>query len=230
MKSGIEILKQLYFRKTHTQLGKLNGYFISNKIKAKLSELIIQENGLIDGDKLKKQIFPTDFINPYNVFISHSHNDIEEAKYLAKFFCEAGFKAFLDSYVWGSADNLIKAINDKYCKNNKGGYKYKDVLFVTSHVHSILSMAIMETISQIDIFLFIESSESINLNKDNTTTLSPWLYQEINFAQILPVLENKVICKSFSRLQESVQISHRIKLENFINLTARDLIGPLQSE
>lgn len=227
--SEIELLKRLYFQRMKMPLGKLPVRRISNEIKDSIFQLVVQNNGVIDGERLKKQIFPTNFVQPYNVFISHSHNDIDNAKILAKFLSEAGFNPFLDSYVWGSADDLITEINNKYCKNSTGGYKYRDVLFVTSHIHSILSMAIMETISAVDMFLFIESAESVNLKGVNKRTLSPWLYQEINFAQILPIDKKIMARKEFSAINESVRMSHKLNLTNFIPLNAKNLMDLLQS-
>ena len=50
----------------------------------KLLELVKGESGIIDGDRLRSFAFPTD--GDFDVFISHSHNDLEVAWELAFWF------------------------------------------------------------------------------------------------------------------------------------------------
>ena len=45
-----------------------------------LRRLVKGESGIIDGEKLQNFVFPTD---NYDIFISHSHDDLEIAKQFA---------------------------------------------------------------------------------------------------------------------------------------------------
>lgn len=202
-------------------------------IRNTLENVINPWNGFIDGDKLKKAIFPINSKGEslyFDVFISHSHNDLESAKLLAAYLRnKLGMFPFIDNYVWGSADRLLKTIDNKYCRNNQGGYNYEKRNFSTSHVHTMLSMAIMEMISKCRHFIFIESNESINYNAlqdSGEKTQSPWLYQELQFANMLSVaidrqINGRIIEKSFSAT--NLQIEYTANTKEFTRLTAYDL-------
>ena len=125
----------------------------------------------------------------FEVFISHSHNDLEIAKFLAEWIEKKhGLRCFLDTFIWSSADKLLRDIDNEYCKNERDekSYDYKKRNFSTSHVHAMLSMAILEIMNNTECPIFIESNESINLKEGiRTRTLSPWLYEEISFMKRL---------------------------------------------
>lgn len=137
--------------------------------------------GKIDGTKLQNAYFP---IQSCDVFISHSHNDKPYAlKLKAWLENECHLSCFMDSCVWGSADALLSDIDDVYCKiEGKNSFYYDRRNYSTSHVHVMLSIALLEAINQSKFFLFIESTKSLDVNDIKTKTLSPWLYEELAFA------------------------------------------------
>ena len=147
------------------------------------------ENGVVDGNMIKDFVFPLD--DDYNVFISYSHNDANLARNFAHYLSTScGLKVFLDEFVWGSADKLLKTIDYKYCMNDdKSEYIYHRRNLSTSYVHALLSMSIMDVISRTECCIFIDSEHSIyldNLQSGKEETLSPWLYEEIRFMNQLP--------------------------------------------
>ena len=75
----------------------------------------ITEDGIINGTNLKEDWFS---ISEKDVFISHSHKDINKVKafagWLHKIF---GLNAFIDSCSWGYCDDLLNKIDKKYCYN-----------------------------------------------------------------------------------------------------------------
>lgn len=198
--------------------------------ESRLEDLIDPEYGIIDGDRLKQFIFPTNNqdIPLYNVFISHSHNDKTKAENLAKWLKNRGYEPFLDNYIWGSADYLLRKLDDKYCLHENGhSYDYDKRNFSTSHVHAMLSMAIFEMISRCESFIFIESAESINFNilRDyGSKTLSPWIYLELQYvntlASILPAtIEER---RKFSD-GGNLRMSHGADLSQFKALTSANI-------
>lgn len=145
-------------------------------------ESVTDQNGVIDGSNLQGMTFPFDSLN-YDVFISYSHNDEAEAMYLATLLRKKGLKVFLDSTVWYSADGLLDAIDKKNSwADDNIHYDTTKRNFSTSHVHAMLSMAMLEAIRRSECCLFIESPHSLTLKSGiETHTLSPWIYEEATF-------------------------------------------------
>lgn len=191
------------------------------------------DNNVIDGNALKNYIFPIGEDRSYDVFISYSHADTEAAVFLASWLSQqCKLKVFLDYYVWGSADGLLRDIDNQYCKKKDGLYDYKRRNYSTSHVHAMLSMAIMDIINNTECCIFLNSRHSIHLSKLQNTntakTLSPWIYEENKMMRLLPSLETRRKTKDFSHLEKAViedfKIAHHVSFEGFKDLTCTHLI------
>lgn len=173
--------------------------------KKKIRSLVIPSDGIIKGDTLKDSYFPSGLFDSsnYDVFISHSHKNEKEALLLAAWLMKyKKLSCFVDSFAWGSADQLLKEIDDKYCyRKHTKTYDYNKRNFTTSHVHAILSMALLDTIIRSKYCIFIKSSESVPLNSGlKMKTLSPWLYEEIKFMQLLqPKRETKLFSEGLQK-------------------------------
>ena len=75
---------------------------IRPNLKALVKGSTSAEN-VIDGNALKNYIFPTGEDGDYDVFISYSHDDTDDAIFLASWLEQkCGLRVFLDYYVWGS--------------------------------------------------------------------------------------------------------------------------------
>ena len=194
------------------------------------------KDGTIDGSNLQGMIFPFDRRN-YDVFISYSHNDEDEALYLATFLRNKGLNVFLDSTIWYSADSLLDAIDSKYSwADDHIHYDTIKRNFSTSHVHAMLSMAMLEAIRRSECCLFVESPHSLTLKTGiETHTLSPWIYEEATFINnIQPSLpprldkpELRVFCEGGNiRLRDSqnqFKAQYTIDLTNFKHIKSEDL-------
>lgn len=193
----------------------------------KINDLLEKDN--IDGDLLSNSLF--DFEN-VDAFISYSHNDIELAKAFAKFLhLSFGFKVFIDCYSWKSSDSLLQKIDDKFCKYNDGRYDYFKRNLSTSHVHSMLSVAILKQISQSKLVFFLNTNNSVPTTKlimtDKDKTSSPWIYEEMLFTNIL-LSVNKQACDylltEHLHFQDSFpKISYNLPMDNFVNISYADL-------
>lgn len=199
-------------------------------------------DGVIDGSDLSSLNFPfdQDENNPihYDVFISYSHNDEQYARYLYWFLTsQCKLSVFLDSTIWHSADALLKAIDDAYCKNTSSRtYSYQKRNYSTSHVHTLLSMAMLTAIERSECFIFIESENSATL-KDGLSncSLSPWIYQESMFADVLPRVKPsrfdgtlRMITKSFALVDslkegKKLMIRHKLRTMDFHSIYVEDL-------
>ena len=202
----------------------LDNYRVNNVYPA-LKKFVIGDGETLDGEALQQEVFPTSKYH-YDVFISHSHNDLELitkfAAYLEK---QCGLSVFLDSYVWKSADGLLRRLDDKYCKDKDGKhYIYKRRNYSTSHVHAMLSMAIMEMIDKTHCSVFVESENSLKLHNLKPTTkamtLSPWIYEEICMMKYIRPKHQitDTIQKSFS-LNEELQIAHSVDVSKLFPIT-----------
>lgn len=190
---------------------------ISDEIKL----LLENQEGIIDGEKLKTEYFPTKLKKNFNVFISHSHGDIDEIEDFArKLEGRYGVKCFVDSMVWKNIDTLQYGIDNPH-RNTDGTLNYEFIKQSTAHLHSLLSIALFEMIDQCECCLFIQSNNSLAMDLNDTCTLSPWIYEEIFYmnhtTRILPkrIPERKL----FSALNESAKTEALIKMSHVIDLS-----------
>ena len=105
---------------------------------------------------------------------------------------EFGLTAFIDSCAWGYCDDLLKQIDDKYCKHSDGKtYDYQLRNYTTSHVHTMLSAALLDMIDRTECLIFFNTPQSICLKEElknvnnSEKTLSPWIYSELSATKVL---------------------------------------------
>lgn len=157
----------------------------------------ITEDGVINGTALKDHWFS---ISKKDIFISHSHTDINKVKAFAGWLHDCfGLEAFIDSCSWGYCDNLLNKIDKRYCyKPQKGTYDYDLRNYTTSHVHMMLSTALTEMMDQTECIIFFNTPNSISLatelskikKKDGAqATISPWIYHELSMTTMLRTVE-----------------------------------------
>lgn len=143
----------------------------------------------IDGSGLSDEWFQT---VRSDVFISHSHNDANLAFALAGWLkTQFDLNIFMDKSIWGSADALLRVMDDVFCwQPRRNTYHYKKRNLTTSHVHAVLSTAIYFAIDKPEVVFFLNTRESIpkmddTRREDSEYTLSPWIYQELMTTKLL---------------------------------------------
>lgn len=158
---------------------------IERKIKS-----FIDDDGFFDGSKMQANWFPQ---IKADVFISHSHKDEELALALAGWLrVTFGLTAFIDSCVWGYANELLKMIDDAYCyKTETNTYNYQKRNYSTSHVHMMLSVALTQMIDNTECLFFLNTPNSITPNTIIEQTESPWIYSEIAMSRLIRKKELK---------------------------------------
>ncbi|MGP8214838.1 MAG: hypothetical protein ACLQQ4_04680 [Bacteroidia bacterium] len=140
-------------------------------------------DGTLDGTKLRANWFPS---IDAQVFISHSHDDEKRAVFLAGWLYENfKIKAFIDSCVWGYADNLLRLIDKKYCETSPELFNYTLRNYSTSHVHMMLSTALGSMIDKTECLFFLNTPFSILPSDVINKTVSPWIYSEISMTQLI---------------------------------------------
>src|SRR5690554_2728388 len=155
----------------------------SNKVEQKLEELIL-ENGNIDGGRMQTNWFPT---VEADIFLSHSHKNENSAIALCGYLYEnMGIKTFIDSCIWGYSADLLKKLDEEFCKKEDGLYDYNKRNFTTSNVHMMLSTALTKMIDKVECLFFLNTPDSISFEKGvKSTTLSPWIYSEIETSKMI---------------------------------------------
>lgn len=208
---------------------KNKGYAIyDNNMKIIVEELnkFLLNDGSLDGTEMQNSWFPQ--INA-DVFLSHSHNDKEKAIALAGWLnATFGLNVFIDSCVWGSADALLKMIDDKYCKNvDNATYSYEKRNFSTSHVHMMLSSALTMMIDKTECVIFLNTPNSINTSEVINSTKSPWIYYEIGISKFVrkqePNRPKGIIKKGLFENAQDLTISYKTDMNHLRDITESDL-------
>lgn len=163
------------------------GIFSKNQkdVHNTLEEYLLNDE-IIDGDAISQDWFPN---TNSNIFISHSHLDEEYviafAGWLKKNF---NLNAFIDSCVWGYSNELLKQIDERYCKNHDATYNYEKRNISTSHVHMMLNVALMKMMDKCECIFFMDTPNSLPVAdniKNTESTLSSWIYSEVEMTRYL---------------------------------------------
>lgn len=178
----------------------------------------ITEDGVINGSDLKEHWFS---ISDKDIFISHSHKDINRVKAFAGWIYETfGLEAFIDSCSWGYCDELLNKIDKKYCyKPKTKTYDYDMRNYTTSHVHMMLSTALSEMMDKTECVIFFNTPNSINMAdeldkvKKKEKTVSPWIYHELSMTTLLRETEpvrKKVILEHFEKRADGFRVEYDV--------------------
>lgn len=188
-------------------------------------EKYVGKDGILDGTKIKNDWFKK---VDADIFISHSHNDEELAIKLAGWLKDTfELNSFIDSCVWGYANNLLKEIDNDYCKSDDGNYyNYDSRNFSTAHVHIMLSTALIEMIDKTECVFFINTPNSIYVKDDiNNKTMSPWIYSELVTTQLIrknkpnrPFNEDYIDKKAEVFSQKKLEIKYNINLDHLYDI------------
>lgn len=164
----------------------------------------------LDGDLIQKEWFPK---KDWDVFLSHSHNDLDKALKIKVLLEHFGLKVFVDSTVWRFADNLLRKIDDTYAQRSEGHYYYNKRNQTTAAVHLMLSTALTQVMDNAEAVFFLNTCNSTLKQISKTTygkafIASPWIYHEIMMTKFLRP-------NSFRRREKDI-INESEKYENII--------------
>lgn len=193
---------------------------------------ILGEDSILDGNKIMEKWFPKE-IGKDDIFLSHSHNDLDLALAIAgKLEEKHNLKVFIDSVVWGNCNDLLRQIDDKYCiHRNRISYDYDKRNYSTSHVHMMLMNSLNLMIDECEALFFLNTPNSISLKDDiggQSKTISPWIFSEITTSRIIrkkiperiqkKKKEEKGELKYLSESNKNFRIKYDAKLDHLSNL------------
>jgi hypothetical protein len=187
--------------------------YFKNKVTPVLDSYI-KNNMVLDGDAMRKDWFPE---VEADIFISHSHVDANKAICLAGWlYSNFNIIAFIDSMIWNYADNLLLAIDKRYClSQDESHYIYQKRNYSTSHVHIMLTASLNKMIDKVECFFFIKTPHSITTQKaiEDAKTYSPWIYSEIETSRII----RKKPLRDYRKLNESEIKLFSLSKQKFLN-------------
>lgn len=185
-------------------------------------------DGIIDGTKIAENWFPQ---LEADIFISHSHVDEKQAVGLAGWlWSEFRLNSFIDSGVWGYANNLLQMIDEKYCRNmGDKTYNYNDRNYSTAHVHMMLNAALCRMIDKVECVFLLNTPNSITCSAPISNTKSSWIYSEIVMTEIVRKKalseyrkESPIILEAY-KMNQKLQVKYDISLEHFKPLDNQEL-------
>ena len=195
----------------------------------KIINSFVRDDGSLDGSMMQANWFPQ---IKADIFISHSHKDKDLAHALAGWLKETfGLTAFIDSCVWGCANELLKLIDNRYCRNeHRRTYDYEKRNSSTSHVHMMLSVALTQMIDNTECLFFLNTPNSITPDTIINQTESPWIYSEIAMSRLIRkkelkeyrVMEYNESLKTFSK-DEKLKIQYDLPTNHLVDINADDL-------
>lgn len=204
---------------------QLENYFNIGKANQELEMMQITDafkkyfvnNQFYDGEQIMNDWFP---LQKTDVFLSHSHKDLNLALCLAgELIDRHKLKVFVDSTVWLKSADLLKIIDNKFCKNlDEATYSYEKRNFSTSHVHLMLSNSLNRMIDNTEALFFLNTPNSLYAGSAiNHQTFSPWIYSELQTSKLIRKKTPKRLLmktKVFSNtLQKSVQLNESLSEE-----------------
>ena len=193
----------------------------------------IEEVEELEGDRIMQECFPND-IKEYNIFLSHSHKDMRIALIIAGLLkSKYKIEVFIDSTVWLNYIDLLKCIDDYYCKskekikerydyNSKEYYDYDIRNYSTSHINLMLMNSLNMMIDKCEVLFFLNTPNSISIDNIGQKTNSPWIFSEIQTSKIIRKKipnRNIPLMESTKYFSTDLKISYPLELDHLTNIS-----------
>jgi len=153
-------------------------------LTADIQKYLLDETNVLSVKAIENHLFPK---SPVDVFISHSHADENDAISLAIALESLGLSVFVDSCVWGYADDLLWEVDQCFSahKNKEDLYSYQLRNRTTANVHMILNSSLHAMIDKSELLVFLGTENSLSVQDvmgDDKYLSSPWIFSELIYA------------------------------------------------
>lgn len=194
-------------------------------------------DGELKASEIEKDWFPT---FKADVFLSHSHKDEKDVIAFAGLLRDIGLTAFIDSCVWGYADDLIEQIDNEYCvsKTNSDGsvdtYNYQKRNQSTAHVHMMLNGALMKMMDNTECLIVLDTPNSLKAKDiSNGTTNSGWIYSELLMSKFLrkncPIRKSVNFAINESVKHDGLSVVYDADITHLIVISIKDIISATEN-
>ncbi|CAI1661158.1 toll/interleukin-1 receptor domain-containing protein [Serratia fonticola] len=164
--------------------------------REKLQDFLLGRENVLDAESIANECFPDVHAD---IFLSHSHRDEDDVIRLALSLEKMGLKVFVDSCIWGWADEILKVIDKKFCyRKSSQTFDYDLRNRTTSNVYMILNSALQSMIARTELLLFLQTSNSVKIGEyveDKTHLSSPWIFSELMFAKLGQRTKRRTVAK-----------------------------------
>lgn len=160
---------------------------VPNRKKAETLEQALRyciptkEGCSLDAEKFSNALFP---VPERVVFISHAHENAEEAKDLKNYLEDknSDIQCFIDSEVWGNVYDALRSLQTRFGRK-KGVLTIEPCNEIARNLFLILSMALTKAIWNCMAFVYLPvEGEDMN----DTFINSPWIAQELLASSMFP--------------------------------------------
>lgn len=196
-------------------------YYFGKEILATQKQIVDEslerykdEYGIFDANLIEKDWFPQ---IDADIFISHSHKDEESVLIFAGLInCFFNKTCFIDSCCWNYCDDLTSDLKDFYYLNGDSDA----ASYAQSHVHIMLSVALSKMISNTECLMFFRTPSSISLTDGiEDYTFSPWIYSELQTANIiLDAYKKSASLDEQIRNERHFSIKYQTEMSRFLKM------------
>lgn len=201
------------------------------KVKESLDRYL-SVDGELKASEIEKDWFPS---FKADVFLSHSHKDEKDVIAFAGLLNDIGLTAFIDSCVWGYADDLLKQIDNKYCvsKTKPDGsvdtYDYQRRNQSTAHVHMMLNGALLKMMDSTECLIVLDTPNALKAKDiSNGTTNSGWIYSELLMSKFLrktyPIRKSMNFALSESVRHDGLSVEYDADIKHLMIISMKDII------
>ncbi len=160
---------------------------VPNRKKAETLKQALQyciptkEGCSLDAEKFSNALFP---VPERVVFISHEHENAEEAKVLKNYleYKNSDIQCFIDSEVWGNVYDALWILQ-KWFGRRESVFKIDPCNEIARNLFLILSMALTKAIWNCMAFVYLPVEGE---DKNDTFINSPWIAQELLASSMFP--------------------------------------------
>lgn len=194
---------------------------IQKQKNERLCSVNVKDLSVLKAEELRKAFFNSEK-DEYNIFISYSYKDKEKALKLAGYIEKnTNKKVFCDCAEWGDYRELLKSIDDEFCKHSNGtSYDYDKRNNSTAHIHMLLASSLFQIMLGVETVIFLDSGNLVFKDDMSASyveeTQSPWIYFEYLLASHFQKRQHMTYDGDMLlSKQKQLTVAHKVDINSF---------------